>query len=913
MTAGEITVTVGGILLIAALAAFFFGPKKARTAQVKGQTQEVEITVRGGYSPDTIRLRAGIPARLVFNRQEASDCTSRVVFPDFLLSKSLPAFRRTVIEFTPDKTGRFSFACGMNMVHGTLIVEAPDSALAPDATMDGQASHEEETGRHQAVAVGVGAQVAPQAPLERKELTIKGLANCPTCMAVIEQALRSEPGVDSVEMNIGVGRVTVQFDSAQVTLRRIGDVVRSAGYQVFDRDEPGAEEGEDREASERRAERRDLTRRVAVGAVLTAPVLFAVMVHEFFMVEWMPPLLLNPWLQFALITPVMFYTGWPIHFTGWLTFFHRTADMNSLITLGTVAAYGYSVLVTVAPGLVPPDLRDVYFEAVGVILTLILLGRLLEAIAKSGTSEAIRKLMGMQARTARVLRDGQEADIPIEDVQIGDLVIVRPGEKVPVDGVIEEGRSSLDESMVTGESLPVTKTVGATVIGATINQTGAFRFRATKVGKDTMLAQIIRMVEQAQSSKAPIQRLADQASSYFVPAVMFIAIITFVVWYDFGPEPVFTRSLVSAVSVLIIACPCALGLATPLSIMTGTGKGAQQGILIRSAEALETAHKLDTVVLDKTGTLTRGKPALTDVVATGSLSEADMLLLVASAEQASEHPLAQAIVDGARQRGLVLEPVTGFDTPTGKGIRATVRGRAVLAGNRHILEDAGLSADGLEEIASQLAGEGKTPILVAVDGRTAGVIGVADTLKEDSVAAVAGLKKLGIEPVMITGDNRRTADAIGRSVGIERVLAEVLPQDKALEVQNLQGEGRVVAMVGDGINDAPALAQADIGMAIGTGTDVAMESSDITLVSGSLRGILTAITLSRATMRNIKENLFFALVYNGLGIPVAAGVLYPFTGMTLSPMIAAAAMALSSLSVVTNSNRLRTWRFKMVE
>ncbi|MBU2609137.1 MAG: heavy metal translocating P-type ATPase, partial [Chloroflexi bacterium] len=536
------------------------------------------------------------------------------------------------------------------------------------------------------------------------------------------------------------------------------------------------------------------------------------------------------------------------------------------------------------------------------------LGRLLEAIAKGGTSEAIRKLIGLQAKTARVVRDGKEEDIPIEQVQLGDIVVVRPGEKVPVDGEITEGRSTLDESMVTGESLPVSKGEGDIVIGATINQTGAFRFKATKVGKDTMLSQIIQLVEQAQGSKAPIQRLADLIASRFVPGVIFIAIGTFVIWFNFGPTPALIFALVNAVAVLIIACPCALGLATPLSIMVGTGKGAQNGILIRSAEALETAHKLNTLVLDKTGTITKGQPSLTDVVPVDSFDADELLRLVASAEHSSEHPLGQAIIQGARDKGLELTEPDDFQSVTGKGISVTVDGHQVLVGNRRLLDDAGIETTALEEQVERLASEGKTSMFAAIDGRPAGVVAVADTVKEDSAAAIATLRRLGIEVVMITGDNHRTAEAIARQVGIERVLAEVLPQDKALEVSRLQGENKIVGMVGDGINDAPALAQADIGIAIGSGTDVAIEASDITLVSGELKGIATAITLSRATMRNIRQNLVFAFFYNAVGIPIAAGVLYPPFGLLLSPMIAAAAMALSSLSVVANANRLRGYK-----
>ncbi len=901
MPVAELMVTLGGLGAIALLAWFFFGPKQAQAARVKGNIQEIEITVKGGYAPDIIRVQKDIPLRLVFNRQEAGDCSARVVFPDFQVSKTLAAFAKTTLEFTPDKAGEFGFACGMNMVHGTLIVA--DGQAEAEVSPPGKGrSHEH------ALAVGVGPQVQV-GTTERAEFTIEGGGvTCPTCAVNIERALQGMPGVDETHVNFGSERVVVQYDPNQASVGQIQRLIQSTGYKVELRGQPGTADTEDREAAERRAEQQDLTRRVIVGAVLTVPVAIAVMAHEFFGAMWVPPVLLDRWVQLALITPVMFYTGWPIHRTGWLTLRHRTADMNTLITLGTVAAYGFSLMVTAAPEILPLGLRQVYYEAVGVILTLILLGRLLESIAKGGTGEAIRKLIGLQAKTARVVRDGREEDIPIDQVQMGDTVIVRPGEKVPVDGEIIEGRSTLDESMVTGESLPVTKTVGDTVVGATINQTGTFRFRATRVGKDTMLAQIIKLVQQAQSSKAPIQRLADLAASRFVPAVIFIAILTFVVWFDFGPQPALTFALVNAVAVLIIACPCALGLATPLSIMVSTGKGAENGILIRSAEALETAHKLQTIILDKTGTITKGQPELTDVVPADGMAPDELLRLVASAERSSEHPLGQAIVQGAKERDLALDEPTDFQSVTGKGIQVVVDGQSVLVGNRPLLNDAGIDTATLDWEAERLAGEGKTPMYAAVNGRAAGVMAVADTVKEDSVSAITMLKRLGLEIVMITGDNRRTAEAIASKVGIERVLAEVLPQDKAMEVKRLQTENKVVGMVGDGINDAPALAQADVGIAIGTGTDVAIESSDITLISGELRGVVTAITLSRSTMRNIRQNLFGAFVYNTLGIPVAAGVLYPALGLLLSPVIAAAAMALSSLSVVTNSNRLRAYK-----
>ncbi|HEY5879227.1 MAG TPA: heavy metal translocating P-type ATPase [Nakamurella sp.] len=821
MSVIDITVLVVAVGAIAGLGWYFFAPRRGRTAELAGGVQTIGVTVQGGYSPDVIHARRGVPLEIVFDRRESGECTNRVVFADLGVSAGLPAHSTTTVRLRPDRAGTFGFACGMNMIHGTLIVDPADTVDPAGGTT-------------------VGASSGTAAP---------------------------QPAEGSVS----------------------------------------AADAEAADMAERRAEIADLARRVIVGAVLTAPVLFAVMAHEVFGAAWVPAVLLNHWVQLALITPVMLYTGWPIHRIGWLALAHRSAEMNSLITLGTTAAYGYSLLVTLAPGLLPAEVRDVYFEAVGVIITLILFGRLLEARAKAGTGEAIRALLGLQARTARVVRDGVETEIPVEEVAVGDEVIIRPGEKIPVDATVITGSSAVDESMITGEPIPTTKRDGDTVIGATLNTTGSLRVRAAKVGADTTLAQIIRLVQQAQSSKAPIQRLADTISGYFVPVVIAIAIVTFTLWFLLGPSPAFTLALVSAVAVLIIACPCALGLATPLSIMVATGKGAQAGVLIRSAEALETAHKLDTIVVDKTGTVTAGTPALTDVQPLNGFDEETLLRLVAAAEQDSEHPLATAIAAAARDRGLSPLPVSGFTTITGKGLQATVDGREVLVGNARLLTDAGLDTSAAEEVAGRYAADGKTPILVAVDRQAAGVLAVADTIKPDSAPALAALHALGLSTVMITGDNRRTAAAIAGQVGIETVLAEVLPQDKASEVQRLQAGGARVGMVGDGINDAPALAQADIGLAIGTGTDVAIEAADITLISGSLTGVSTAISLSRATMRNIRQNLFFALIYNAVGIPIAAGLLYPLFGIRLSPVIAAAAMALSSLSVVANANRLRRW------
>jgi len=542
------------------------------------------------------------------------------------------------------------------------------------------------------------------------------------------------------------------------------------------------------------------------------------------------------------------------------------------------------------------------------VIALVVLGQALELRAKGRTSEAIKKLMGLQAKTARVIRDGQEIDLPVEEVLVGDVVQVRPGEKVPVDGILVEGSSAVDESMLTGESLPVSKKTGDEVIGATLNKTGAFKFRATKVGKDTALAQIVKMVQDAQNSKAPIARMADTVSGYFVPVVMILAVLTAVIWFDFGPQPQLVYALVTGVTVLIIACPCALGLATPMSLMVGIGKGAENGILIRSGEALQTAQGIQIVVLDKTGTITKGKPELTDTVVLTNWKEDDLLHLAASVERASEHPLAEAIVEGAKAREIALSEPTAFEAIPGHGVIATVDGRRVVLGNLKMMNLEKTTLGDFEQKAAALADDGKTPMYAAIDGQLVGIVAVADTVKDDSVEAIASLQKMGIEVVMITGDNKRTAEAIARKVGITRVLSEVLPEDKAHNVHLLQAEGKKVAMVGDGINDAPALAQADVGLAIGTGTDVAIEASDITLIKGSLKSVATAIEVSRATMNNIKQNLIGAFIYNILGLPVAMGALFPFFGVLLNPLLAGAAMAFSSVTVVSNANRLRTFK-----
>jgi P-type Cu+ transporter len=626
----------------------------------------------------------------------------------------------------------------------------------------------------------------------------------------------------------------------------------------------------------------------------------------------------------VLTVPVLLWSGRQFFESAWNGLLNHNTNMDTLVALGTGAAWLYSTVAVLAPGLFPAGTTGMYFEVAVIVIALILLGQALELRAKSRSSAALRKLLELQAKTARVLRGGRELDLPIEEVVAGDIVLVRPGEKIPVDGHVLEGESAVDESIVTGESVPVDKRPGDEVIGSSVNKTGAFTFRATKVGRDTALARIVEMVERAQSSKPPIGRLVDQVSSYFVPTVMILSVLTFLAWFNFGPEPVVNHAVVTMVAVLVIACPCALGLATPISLMVGVGKAAEQGVLIRNGEALETASRLEVVVLDKTGTITKGKPELTDVLPLEGFGEEELLRLAAVADRRSEHPLAEAIVSGARGRGIALGEPERFEAIPGHGVRAEAEGRRVSVGNRKLMERERIPLAGFEAAAGRLADEGKTPMFVAVDGRAAGLIGVADTLKEGSVAAVRALESLGVEVVMITGDNERTAQAIARQVGIRRVLADVLPKEKARQVELLQAKGRpeqerggrsarLVGMVGDGINDAPALAQADVGFAIGTGTDVAIEAADVTLVGGSLKGVVTAIEVSRATLRNIKQNLFGAFIYNVLGIPVAAGVLYPVFGVLLSPIIAGAAMAASSITVVTNANRLRLFEPRPVE
>lgn len=749
-----------------------------------------------------------------------------------------------------------------------------------------------------------------EVPVEKISLSIRGMS-CASCVSRVERALSQLDGVLQVSVNLATEKANVQFLHGVVSLADFQQTVQEAGYDVLLISGADIEMLLGREKALKEGDFNRLKRRFIWGIILLVPVLA--------LASWkmmgLSSLFLfgydfNYYLQFLFQTPLQFWIGWPFYSGAWKRLKQKSADMNTLIAMGTSAAYFYSVLATFFPHFfVGEELKaDVYYDTAGTIIVLILLGRLLEARAKGQTSEAIKRLMGLQAKTARVIRHGQEKDIPIEEVIIGDTVVVRPGEKIPVDGIIKEGYSAVDESMVTGEALPVEKGPDQEVIGGTINKTGMFKFEATKVGKDTMLARIIKMVEEAQGSKPPIARLADIIAAYFVPAVMGVAVITFIIWFFWGPYPRLNYALLNFVAVLIIACPCALGLATPTSIMVGTGKGAENGILIRSGEALETAYKLTTIVLDKTGTLTRGQPSVTDIIPLDDFKREEILRYAASAERGSEHPLGEAIVAQAKEENIQFVDLTDFKSLTGLGIEAFLDGQYILLGNMRLMKERGLFNEELEKIGAEFSNQGKTLMFVALNNKIAGLIAVADTLKENSKEAVETLHKLKLEVVMITGDNHKTAAAIAHQIGIDRILAEVLPADKAGEIKKLQTGGKKVGMVGDGINDAPALAQADVGIAIGTGTDVAMESADITLISGDLRGVVTAIALSKATIKNIKQNLFWAFAYNTLLIPIAAGILYPFFGLLLNPMLAAAAMALSSVTVVSNALRLRRFR-----
>jgi Cu+-exporting ATPase len=855
-------------------------------------------------------------------------------------AQAQPAFERVDLPIT----GMTCAACARRIERGLSRAEGVRSAGVNFATARATVEYDPLTTDSRRLVETIRAEGYDTTGTAHVEFIVDDSARPAGSGVQLEKHLTRLAGVVAASFNLAAMEVRVDYLPMATDARAIRRRIEEFGYRV--REVPSGEgeaAAEDFEQAARAAEYKELRRKFLIAAALSLPVLAIAMSHgrvalfNFAGVNY---------LQLALTTPVVFYCGAQFYRGAWAALRHRAADMNTLIATGTGTAYLYSLAATIAPNFfaaatpqgsligmngmsdvtasgvasashaAASAMPPVYFEAAGVIIALILLGRLLEARAKGRTNDAIRKLINLQPKRARVVREGREIEIAFEEIALGDKIVVRPGERVATDGVVEEGQSAIDESMLTGESLPVEKRIGDEVFGATLNRVGSFTFRATKIGKETALQQIVRLVQEAQGSKAPIARMADVISGVFTPIVLCLAIAVFVVWFVAAPvDARFTTALVRFVSVLIIACPCALGLATPTAIMVGTGRGAQLGILIKGGEALETARGIDTIVLDKTGTITRGRPALTDVIAAQtSISEDELLRLVAIAERGSEHPLGEAIVRGAEARGLDLKnKIARFKAVAGHGVEAEIEGRAIVVGNVALMQGRGIEIEGFVDHAARLAAEGKTPIYASVDGRFAGVLAVADEVRSESKSAIESLRRMGLEVVMLTGDNRVTADAVARGVGISRVLAEVLPEGKAGEIKRLQDAGHKVAMVGDGINDAPALAQADLGISIGTGTDVAIEASDLTLVGGDLRGVASAINLSRATIRTVRQNLFWAFAYNTIGIPVAAGLLYPFTGWLLSPVIASAAMSLSSVSVVANSLRLRRWRAPLRE
>lgn len=745
--------------------------------------------------------------------------------------------------------------------------------------------------------------------IEKKTFSVSGMT-CASCVQSVEKATRRLDGVKESTVNMATEKMVIQYDPAVLSVADIKKAVADAGYEA-EEDVTAAADAVDEDREKKEQHIKHMWRRFWVSGVFTIPLLLVSMGHMFGMPlpEAIDPMM-NPSAfaitQLILTLPVM-YMGKPFFTVGFKTLAKRHPNMDSLVALGTSAAFFYSLFATILILAGSSGYAQVlYYESAAVILTLITLGKYFEALSKGKTSEAIKKLMGLAPKTANVIRAGKEVEISVEDVEVGDIVIVKPGEKMPVDGLVVEGKTSVDEAMLTGESIPVEKTAGSNIIGASINKNGTIRYEATKVGKDTALSQIIKLVEDAQGSKAPIAKMADIISGYFVPIVIVLSILSGLAWFFAGQTGLFAFTI--AISILVIACPCALGLATPTAIMVGTGKGAENGVLIKSGGALETTHKVDTIVFDKTGTITEGKPKVTDILTVEGISEEKLLTLAASAEKGSEHPLGEAIVREAEEKGLSLLKTEFFDAITGHGIEVTVDGQDLLLGNRKLMDDNDIELGELAGMSDRLASEGKTPMYIAIEDEIAGIIAVADTVKETSFKAIEKLHRMGIEVAMITGDNKRTAEAIAKQVGIDRVLSEVLPEDKANEVKKLQDEGKKVAMVGDGINDAPALAQADIGIAIGSGTDVAMESADIVLMRSDLMDVPTAVELSKATIRNIKQNLFWAFAYNILGIPIAMGVLYLFGGPLLNPMIAGAAMSFSSVSVLLNALRLKGFK-----
>ena len=743
---------------------------------------------------------------------------------------------------------------------------------------------------------------------KQKNYVIEGMT-CASCAQTIEKAVGKLAAVQMVNVNLATEKMSIEYDPDQLVLADVTKAVEEVGYTAHEEVETGDEIDRTREKKAQHI--KDMWQRFWISALFTVPLLYISMGHMLGMPlpEFIDPManaVTFALAQLVLTIPVIIL-GREFFKVGFKALVKGHPNMDSLVALGTSAAFLYSLISTVAIGMGNTHLAmDLYYESAAVILTLITLGKYFEALSKGKTSEAIKKLMGLAPKQARIMRNGQEVDVAIDEVQVNDLIIVKPGEKMPVDGIVVEGNTSVDEAMLTGESIPVEKTAGDAVIGASINQNGTIKYKATKVGKDTALSQIIKLVEDAQGSKAPIAKLADIISGYFVPIVIVLAVISGLAWYIAGESGVFALTI--AISVLVIACPCALGLATPTAIMVGTGKGAEHGVLIKSGGALEKTHKIQTIIFDKTGTITEGKPEVTDILAVNGMSEEELLILAASAERGSEHPLGEAIVHGAEKKDLSLFKTQTFNALPGHGIEVTIENQSLLLGNKKLMIDRGISIDTVETVSDTLAGEGKTPMYIAKDGQIVGIIAVADTVKANSLKAIEKLHKMGLEVAMITGDNKRTAQAIAKQVGIDRVLSEVLPEEKANEVKKLQAEGKIVAMVGDGINDAPALAQADIGIAIGSGTDVAMESADIVLMRSDLMDVSTAVELSKATIKNIKENLFWAFGYNVLGIPIAMGLLHVFGGPLLNPMLAGAAMSFSSVSVLINALRLK--RFK---
>jgi Cu+-exporting ATPase len=770
------------------------------------------------------------------------------------------------------------------VTHATVNLAAEKAIIEYDPTVVDQKTIE-------ATIIDVGYQVIH----EKAVIPVAGMT-CINCAKTIEKALNGKEGIYSAVVNFAAEQVNVEYNPEQVSLASIKKAITDVGYEVI---ESQKAVDVDAESKARQRHIRRLKQLLAASIALTIPIMILM---------WLPilPMELNKIVMFILATPVQFIVGWTFYVGTYKALKNRTANMDTLIAMGTSTAWIYSTLVTFLPGVFGME-ASVFFDTAVMIMTFILAGKLLDAIAKGRTSEAIRKIMGLQAKTAKVIRNDVEQEVPIEEVQVGDIIIVRPGEKIPVDGTVIEGYSAVDEKVITGESIPVEKKVGDQVVGATLNKTGVFKFKATKVGKDTVLAQIISMVEDALTSKAPVQRLADVAASYFVPAIILIATVAAFAWFFISGDYIF--SLTVFIAVLVVACPCALGLATPTAIMVGVGKGAENGILIKSGEALETAQNLKAIVFDKTGTLTKGEPEVTDIIAL--IPEEQLLQYAAVAEKNSEHPLGEAIVKKAAAQGVTIEDPEDFEAIPGQGVRVVYKSQTVLLGNRKLMEANSINISALEQKMVALEENGKTAMLMAIDGKFAGIIAVADTLKEHSSEAVKALQQMGLEVVMLTGDNQRTANAIAKQAGVNRVIAEVLPDEKANQIKQLQSEGKVVAMVGDGINDAPALAQANIGIAVGSGTDVAVETGDIVLIKNDLRDVVVSIQLSRATMAKIKQNLFWAFFYNIILVPLAAGLFYPVLGVLFDPVWAAAAMATSSVTVVTNASLLRRFKPKL--